>query len=66
MDDFKAKMFYAACGFVCIALIYSFICIWFKPVVDLTTPMQNMAYLLIGYYWGTSKSSADKDKANEK
>jgi hypothetical protein len=41
---------------------YFFLCAFIKPVVDLTTPLLGLAMLLVGYYWGTSKSSADKDK----
>jgi hypothetical protein len=67
MDDkIKLYSFYAAVMFVLIGLVYCFILIWLKPTVDLATPILGLVMLLIGYYWGTSKSSADKDKTIEK
>ena len=60
-DKIQLQMFQAACVFIMITLIYAFICIFVKPVVDLTTPIFGMGMLLLGYYWGPSKSSKDKD-----
>jgi len=65
MDDkLKQWMFIAAFLLLLITLAYCFVCIWVKPVVDLSTPILGITMLLIGYYWGTSKSSADKQKNN--
>jgi hypothetical protein len=67
MDDkLKQKMFYAACVFVLIVLVYCFLCFFQKPQLDMTTPLLGMAMLLVGYYWGTSKGSADKTETIDK
>jgi hypothetical protein len=62
-DDLKMKMFYAACILLLFLLGYCFVCVWIKPIIDLTTPILNLIMLLLGYYWGTSKSSSDKSAA---
>ena len=61
-DKLIFYQFLAAVAFIMIAVGYCFLCMFFKPVVDLTAPILSMATLLLGYYWGTSKSSADKDR----
>ena len=63
MDEkFKLYQFYAAMVFILIGLGYCFTCVWVKPVIDLSTPIVGISMLLLGYYWGTSSSSKDKDK----
>jgi hypothetical protein len=67
MDDkLKMRMFYAACGFVLIVLLYCFFCFFQKPQLDMTTPLLGLAMLLVGYYWGTSKGSSDKSEIIDK
>ena len=62
MDEkFKLYQFYAAMMFILIGLGYCFTCVWVKPVIDLSTPIVGISMLLLGYYWGTSSSSKDKD-----
>jgi hypothetical protein len=62
-DRLKISMFWAACAFILICLAYCFVCIWNEPKIDLTTPIIALITGMVGYYWGSSKSSADKTKA---
>lgn len=61
-DKLTLYMFLAATVYIAVVMAYCFILIWTKPVVDLTAPLLSIGTLLLGYYWGTSKSSSDKDK----
>jgi hypothetical protein len=65
-DKLNTRMFYAACCFVSVVLIYCFFCFFQKPQLDMTTPLLGLAMLLVGYYWGTSKGSADKSETIDK
>lgn len=67
MDNkLKTRMFYAACVFVGVVLVYCFLCFFQKPQLDMTTPLLGLAMLLVGYYWGTSKGSSDKSETIDK
>jgi len=59
-DKVKSKMFYAACFFIIVVLSYCFLCFFQTPKLDMTTPLLSFATLLIGYYWGSAKGSADQ------
>lgn len=59
-DKEKTLMVFAA-GIVAAVILYMFITVWFKPVVDNTTFMVGMGMLILGYYWGSSKGSQDKN-----
>jgi hypothetical protein len=62
-EKIRLYQFWAAMFFIAAALGYYFACIFVKPVVDLTSSISNVAMLLIGYYFGSSKSSQDKGDA---
>ena len=65
-DDAKKYQFPAALLIVLICLAYLFICAWHKPVVDLTAPVLSTITLLIGYYWGSSKTSQERSEMQTK
>lgn len=66
MDDkIKLYMFLAATIYIGIVLGYCFVLVWIKPLMDLSAPLLSIGTLLLGYYWGTSKSSSDKDGRNK-
>ena len=65
-DQAKKYQFPAAIFIVVLCLAYLFICAWHKPEIDLTAPVLGVVMLLLGYYWGSSKSSQDKGMTIDK
>lgn len=61
-DKTKKYQFSAAMLVILFCIAYLFVCAWHKPVVDLTAPVLSIITLLLGYYWGSSKGSADKSE----
>jgi len=61
MDDKEKKLMRFGALIVAAVVAYMFVTVWVKPVVDNTTFMVGMAMLIIGYYWGSSKGSQDKN-----
>jgi len=61
MDDKEKKLMRFGALIVAAVVAYMFVTIWVSPVVDNTTFMVGMAMLIIGYYWGSSKGSQDKN-----
>ena len=65
-DTVKKYQFVAAVMIICICLAYIFIAAWHAPKVDLTAPVLSIITLLLGYYWGSSKSSQERSDMQTK
>ncbi len=65
-DKVRLYSFFAAALFILACLTYVFICIWIKPAIDLTVPVMGIITFLLGFYYGSSKSSQDKSDRIEK
>jgi hypothetical protein len=65
-DTAKRYQFAAALAIILICISYLFVCAWHKPVIDLTAPVLSIITLLIGYYWGSSKSSQERSEMQTK
>lgn len=65
-DRIKGRMFNAACFFVFLVFCYCFLGFFWKPAMDLSTALVGIATFLLGFYYGTSKSSEDKNKTIDK
>ena len=63
MDISRSNQFWAAVFLILLGVAYVFVCAWHKPVIDLSAPILSIITLLLGYYWGSSKGSADKSAA---
>ena len=59
-DKVRLYSFFAATAFITACLAYVFICIWIKPEIDLTVPVMGIITFLLGFYYGSSKSSQEK------
>jgi hypothetical protein len=64
-DKDKRLMQFGAC-IVGAVVAYMFVTIWVKPVVDNSVFMVSLATFILGYYWGSSKGSQDKDNLMKK
>ncbi len=62
MFDKEKKLMVFAAGIVSSVILYMFITVFVKPLVDNTTFMVGMGMLILGYYWGSSKGSQDKNE----
>jgi hypothetical protein len=60
MDKEKRLMTFGAC-IVGAVVLYMFVTVFVKPVIDNSAFMVSLATFILGYYWGSSKGSQDKN-----
>jgi hypothetical protein len=61
-NDAKKYQFPAAIGLIVVCLAYIFLTIWHKPISDQSAAVLGIIMLLIGYYWGSSKTSQERSE----
>jgi len=62
----RKYQFIAAMSIILVLIGYIFLCAFIKPIIDLTTPILSLITLLVGYYWGSSKSSQERSDMQTK
>ncbi len=65
-ERIRLLSFTSAVFIVIVCLGYVVMCAWHKPAIDLSAPVLSIITLLLGYYYGSSKSSQDKSERIEK
>ena len=61
-EDAKKYQFPAAIAIVGVCLAYLFMTAWLKPTIDHSSTVTGIVMLLIGYYWGSSKTSQERSE----
>ena len=65
-DTIKTYQFMGAMAIIFICIAYLFICIWIKPMVDLSAPVLSIITFLLGFYYGSSKASQARAEMQNK